>query len=69
MDMRAIAALAPGVPVLTIERQADAVPGARALVRGGLRVLEITLRTGWRWKRCGPSPARFRMPLSAQAPC
>lgn len=46
MDMTAIAALAPVVPVLTIERQADAVPLARALVRGGLRVLEITLRTG-----------------------
>lgn len=46
MDMAAIAALAPVVPVLTIERQADAVPLARALVRGGLRVLEITLRTG-----------------------
>jgi 2-dehydro-3-deoxyphosphogluconate aldolase / (4S)-4-hydroxy-2-oxoglutarate aldolase len=46
MEMSAIAALAPVIPVLTIERQADAVPLARALVRGGLRVLEITLRTG-----------------------
>jgi 2-dehydro-3-deoxyphosphogluconate aldolase / (4S)-4-hydroxy-2-oxoglutarate aldolase len=46
MDMAAIAALAPVVPVLTIERRADAVPLARALVRGGLPVLEITLRTG-----------------------
>jgi len=46
VDISAIAALAPVVPVLTIERQADAVPLARALVRGGLRVLEITLRTG-----------------------
>lgn len=44
-DMAAIAALAPVVPVLTIDRQGDAVPLARALVRGGLRVLEITLRT------------------------
>ena len=33
------------VPVLTIERVADAVPLARALVAGGIRVLEITLRT------------------------
>jgi 2-dehydro-3-deoxyphosphogluconate aldolase/(4S)-4-hydroxy-2-oxoglutarate aldolase len=33
------------VPVLTIERAADAVPLARALVAGGIRVLEITLRT------------------------
>lgn len=46
MEMSAIAALAPVIPVLTIERQADAVPLARALVLGGLRVLEITLRTG-----------------------
>jgi 2-dehydro-3-deoxyphosphogluconate aldolase/(4S)-4-hydroxy-2-oxoglutarate aldolase len=40
-----IAALAPVVPVRTIERTADAVPLARALVKGGLPVLEITLRT------------------------
>jgi 2-dehydro-3-deoxyphosphogluconate aldolase / (4S)-4-hydroxy-2-oxoglutarate aldolase len=33
------------VPVLTIERLADAVPLARALVAGGLPVLEVTLRT------------------------
>lgn len=45
MDMTAIAARAPVVPVLTVERVADAVPLARALVRGGLPVLEITLRT------------------------
>ncbi len=45
-DMSAIVALAPVIPVLTIERAADAVPLARALVRGGLPVLEITLRTG-----------------------
>lgn len=45
MDISAIAARAPVVPVLTIERAADAVPLARALVKGGLPVLEITLRT------------------------
>jgi 2-dehydro-3-deoxyphosphogluconate aldolase/(4S)-4-hydroxy-2-oxoglutarate aldolase len=33
------------IPVLTIERVEDAVPLARALVRGGVRVLEITFRT------------------------
>ena len=37
--------LAPVVPVITIERVEDAVPLARALVSGGLRLLEITLRT------------------------
>jgi 2-dehydro-3-deoxyphosphogluconate aldolase/(4S)-4-hydroxy-2-oxoglutarate aldolase len=33
------------VPVLTIERVGDAVPLARALVAGGVRTLEVTLRT------------------------
>src|SRR5271166_7184804 len=33
------------IPVLTIERVDQAVPLARALVAGGLRTLEITLRT------------------------
>jgi 2-dehydro-3-deoxyphosphogluconate aldolase / (4S)-4-hydroxy-2-oxoglutarate aldolase len=33
------------IPVLTIERVGDAVPLASALVKGGVRVLEITLRT------------------------
>lgn len=35
----------PVIPVLTIPRAADAVPLARALVEGGLPVLEVTLRT------------------------
>ncbi len=33
------------VAVLTIDRVDDAVPLARALVAGGVRTLEITLRT------------------------
>ena len=33
------------IPVLTIRRLADAVPLARALVAGGVRMLEVTLRT------------------------
>lgn len=36
---------APVVPVMVIENFKDAVPLARALVKGGLPVLEITLRT------------------------
>lgn len=36
---------APVVPVIAIDRLADAVPLARALVAAGLPVLEITLRT------------------------
>ena len=35
----------PVVPVLTIERVEYAVPLARALVAGGLEVIEVTLRT------------------------
>lgn len=37
--------LAPVVPVLTVHGPEDAVPLAHALVAGGLRVLEVTLRT------------------------
>ena len=40
-----VMALCPVIPVLTIERVEDAVPLACALVAGGLKVLEITLRT------------------------
>ena len=45
MNISAITAMSPVIPVLTVERAADAVPRARALVKGGLPVLEITLRT------------------------
>ena len=45
MTIREILALAPVVPVLTVERLEDAVPLARALAAGGLPVLEVTLRT------------------------
>jgi 2-dehydro-3-deoxyphosphogluconate aldolase / (4S)-4-hydroxy-2-oxoglutarate aldolase len=45
MNIRSILALAPVIPVLTIENVADAVPLGRALSAGGLRALEITLRT------------------------
>lgn len=36
----------PVIPVIVLERAEDAIPLARALVEGGIRVLEITLRTG-----------------------
>lgn len=35
----------PVIPVLTIRRAEDAVPLARALTAGGVRMLEVTLRT------------------------
>jgi len=44
-DIDEIMAAAPVIPVLTIERVEDAVPIARALVAGGLPVLEVTMRT------------------------
>jgi 2-dehydro-3-deoxyphosphogluconate aldolase/(4S)-4-hydroxy-2-oxoglutarate aldolase len=45
MPLEAVLALGPVVPVITVERVTDAAPLARALVSGGVRVLEITLRT------------------------
>lgn len=45
MNIRSILSLAPVIPVLTIEHVDHAVPLARALSAGGLRVLEVTLRT------------------------
>ena len=45
MNIREIVGIAPVIPVLTVSDFADAVPLAQALVAGGLRVLEITLRT------------------------
>ena len=40
-----LATYGPVIPVIVIQRVADAVPLARALLAGGVRVLEITLRT------------------------
>ncbi|HEY0313008.1 MAG TPA: bifunctional 4-hydroxy-2-oxoglutarate aldolase/2-dehydro-3-deoxy-phosphogluconate aldolase [Allosphingosinicella sp.] len=44
-DLDTIMNAAPVIPVLVIERVEDALPIARALVEGGLPVLEVTLRT------------------------
>lgn len=41
----AVFALAPVIPVITIEHLDDALPMARALVDNGLKTLEVTLRT------------------------
>jgi 2-dehydro-3-deoxyphosphogluconate aldolase/(4S)-4-hydroxy-2-oxoglutarate aldolase len=49
MNNREILGRAPVVPVLVIDRVGDAVPLARALVSGGLPVLEVTLRTEAAW--------------------
>jgi len=45
MNTLELAALGPVIPVIVIKRLEDAVPLARALVEGGVRVLEVTLRT------------------------
>ena len=45
MRSREIVGMAPVIPVLTVTDLQHAVPLAKALVAGGLRVLEITLRT------------------------
>jgi len=45
MTIREILGVAPVIPVLTVTKLDHAVPLARALAAGGLRVLEVTLRT------------------------
>ena len=45
MHIDAIMRTAPVIPVIVIDEVAHAVPLAEALVAGGLRVLEVTLRT------------------------
>jgi 2-dehydro-3-deoxyphosphogluconate aldolase/(4S)-4-hydroxy-2-oxoglutarate aldolase len=45
MSIRDITDLAPVIPIITIDDAATAVPLARALVAGGLPVIEVTLRT------------------------
>ena len=45
MHIDAIMRTAPVIPVIVIDEVAHAVPLAEALVAGGVRVLEVTLRT------------------------
>ncbi|MGQ5522998.1 bifunctional 4-hydroxy-2-oxoglutarate aldolase/2-dehydro-3-deoxy-phosphogluconate aldolase [Chitinimonas sp. PSY-7] len=45
MNIRDIMRASPVMPVIVLDRVEDAVPLARALVDGGIRVLEVTLRT------------------------
>jgi len=45
MKIADVCRLAPVIPVLIVEEVAQAAPLARALVAGGLRALEVTLRT------------------------
>jgi 2-dehydro-3-deoxyphosphogluconate aldolase / (4S)-4-hydroxy-2-oxoglutarate aldolase len=45
LPVNEIVKVAPVIPVMVVERIEDAVPLAQALYNGGLKVLEITLRT------------------------
>jgi 2-dehydro-3-deoxyphosphogluconate aldolase/(4S)-4-hydroxy-2-oxoglutarate aldolase len=45
MNIQTILSAGPVMPVIVLDQVADAVPLARALVAGGIRVLEVTLRT------------------------
>lgn len=45
MNTLELAAHGPVIPVIVIQRLEDAVPLAHALVEGGVKVLEVTLRT------------------------
>ncbi|NMS31404.1 keto-deoxy-phosphogluconate aldolase, partial [Vibrio parahaemolyticus] len=45
MSTLELASHGPVIPVIVIDRLQDAVPLAEALVAGGVRVLEVTLRT------------------------
>jgi 2-dehydro-3-deoxyphosphogluconate aldolase / (4S)-4-hydroxy-2-oxoglutarate aldolase len=45
MNTLELASHGPVIPVIVIQRVEDAVPMAQALVDGGIKVLEITLRT------------------------
>jgi 2-dehydro-3-deoxyphosphogluconate aldolase/(4S)-4-hydroxy-2-oxoglutarate aldolase len=45
LDIKHIMDISPVSPVLVIKNVEHAVPLAQALYRGGLKVLEITLRT------------------------
>jgi 2-dehydro-3-deoxyphosphogluconate aldolase/(4S)-4-hydroxy-2-oxoglutarate aldolase len=42
---RDLLSISPVIPVIVVDDAADAVPLARALARGGVRIMEITLRT------------------------
>lgn len=45
MDPLELAQHGPVIPVIVLQRVQDAVPMAQALLAGGVRVLEVTLRT------------------------
>lgn len=53
-------ALDPVIPIATVARAEDAVPLARAVQKGGLRTLEVTLSTPSLWRQSKGSSPRCR---------
>jgi 2-dehydro-3-deoxyphosphogluconate aldolase/(4S)-4-hydroxy-2-oxoglutarate aldolase len=45
IDSKSLASHGPVIPVIVLHRVADAVPLAEALLAGGVKVLEVTMRT------------------------
>ena len=69
MNPLELAAFGPVIPVMVIHRLQDAVPLAQALLEGGVRVLEITLRTPVALACMREIAAHCPRPSSARAPC
>ena len=44
-DITATLGLSPVIPVVTLQRETDAVPLAEALLRGGISIMEVALRS------------------------
>jgi len=55
------------IPVIGVDEVAHAVPMARALLAGGIRMLEVTCARRRRWPASRPSRARCRRPWWAPA--
>ena len=68
LDTRSLAEHGPVIPVIVIQRLEDAVPMAEALVAGGVRVLEVTLRTPVALKAM-EAMAKVPVPSSVPARC
>jgi len=45
LEIRSVLSASPVMPVIVVDEPAHAVPLAKALVAGGIKVLEVTLRT------------------------
>lgn len=68
LDTLSLASHGPVIPVIVIQRLEDAVPLAEALVAGGVKVLEVTLRTPVALQAIEPWP-RCPAPSSVPARC